>query len=99
MSRNVLELVLHRLCVDRTVKQRFKEDSVGLLARYDLTEAERAMLTGFDVAAMQQHGANPMLTFGFWSENAPDRHPAAYMRALRGEAESGTYAFSAVLKR
>ena len=99
MSRNVLELVLHRLCVDRAVKQRFKEDSAGLLARYDLTEAERAMLTGFDVAAMQQHGVNPMLPFGFWSENAPDRHPTAYMRALRGEADSGTYAFSAVLKR
>jgi protocatechuate 4,5-dioxygenase alpha chain len=99
MSRNVLELVLHRLCVDRTVKQRFKEDPSGLLARYELTDAERAMLTGFDVAAMQKHGVNPMLTFGFWSENAQDRHPTAYMRALRGEADSGNYAFSAVLKR
>lgn len=99
MSRNVLELVLHRLCVDRAAKQRFREDPAGLLARYDLTEAERTMLTGFDVAGMQQHGVNPMLTFGFWSENAPDRHPSAYMRALRGDAEAATYAFSAVLKR
>jgi protocatechuate 4,5-dioxygenase alpha chain len=99
MSRNLLELVLHRLCVDRTVKQRFREDPAGLLSRYELTEDERAMLTGFDVAGMQRHGVNPMLTFGFWSENAPDRHPTAYMRALRGDADTGTYAFSAVLKR
>ncbi len=100
MSRNVLELVLHRLCVDRAVKQRFKEDPVSLLARFDLTEVERAMLSNFDVAAMQQHGVNPMLTFGFWSENAPDRQPAAYMRALRGKDDSGgSYAFSALLKR
>lgn len=98
MSRNVLELVLHRLCVDRAVKQRFKEDPAGLLARYALTDEERAMLTGFDVAAMQRHGVNPMLTFGFWSENAPDRQPAAYMHALRGDA-GPAYAFSAVLKR
>lgn len=99
MSRNVLELVLHRLCVDRAVKQRFKEDPAGLLDRYELTDDERAMLTDFDIAAMQKHGVNPMLTFGFWSENAPDRHPTAYMRALRAEADTGTYAFSAVLKR
>ena len=99
MSRNVLELVMYRLCVDRAVKQRFKEDAAALLARYDLTDAERAMLIGFDVAAMQAHGANPMLTFGFWSENAPDRQSSAYMRALRGAADPGQYAFSAVLKR
>ena len=33
MSRNVLEKLMHQLCVDRTVKQRFKEDPEGLLAR------------------------------------------------------------------
>lgn len=99
MSRNVMELVLHRLCVDRAVKHRFREDPAGLLARYELTEVERAMLTSFDVAAMQRHGVNPMLTFGFWSENAADRSSAAYMHALRGDADTTTYAFSAVLKR
>lgn len=99
MSRNVLELVLHRLCVDRATKQRFREDAAGLLIRFDLTDDERAMLTNFDVAGMQQHGVNPMLTFGFWSENAPDRNPAAYMRALRGASDNSNYAFSALLKR
>ncbi|PWV60100.1 extradiol ring-cleavage dioxygenase [Plasticicumulans acidivorans] len=97
MSRNVLEKLMHQLCVDRTVKQRFKEDLEGLLARYALTEDERDMLRRFDVAAMQKHGVNPMLTLGFWSENAPDRHPAAYMKALRG-ADSGGEVFSAALK-
>lgn len=97
MSRNVVEKLMHQLCTDRTVKQRFKEDPEGLLARYALTEEERLMVLGFDVAALQQHGVNPMLTLGFWSENAPNRHPAAYMKALRGANAEGEV-FSAALK-
>lgn len=97
MSRNVLEKLMHQLCTDRTVKLRFKEDAAGLLARYALTEEEKTMVLGFDVAALQRHGVNPMLTLGFWSENAPNRHPAAYMKALRGVAAEGDV-FSAALK-
>lgn len=97
MSRNVLEKLMHQLCVDRPTKQRLKEDAEGLLSRYALTEAEREMVRNFDVAAMQQHGVNAMLTLGFWSENAPNRHPAAYMKALRGAIASGAV-FSAALK-
>ncbi len=98
MSRNVLEKLVHQLCVDRTVKQRLKEDPEGLLSRYALTDEERAMVRTFDVAAMQKHGVNAMLTLGFWSENAPDRRPAAYMKALRG-ADAGGPVFSAALKQ
>lgn len=98
MSRNVLEKLMHQLCVDRSVKQRFKEDLDGLLARYALTDEEKAMVRNFDVAAMQKHGVNAMLTLGFWSENAANRHPAAYMKALRG-AQAGGEAFSAALKQ
>ncbi|HRD34743.1 MAG TPA: hypothetical protein PLR02_10870 [Rhodocyclaceae bacterium] len=97
MSRNVLEKLMHQLCTDRSVKQRFREDAAGLLARYVLTNAEKAMVLAFDVAALQRHGVNPMLTLGFWSENAPNRHPAAYMKALRGAAAEGEV-FSAALK-
>ncbi len=99
MSRNVLEKLMHQLCVDRAVKQRFKEDPEGLLARYALSDEERAMVTGFDVAGMQKHGVNPMLTLGFWTENAPNRHPAAYMKALRGAAAADGQVFSAGLKQ
>lgn len=82
MSRNVLERLLHQLCVDRKVKQRFKEDIDGLLSRHQLTDAEKVMVREMDVNGMQRHGVNPMLTLGFWCENAPDPSPRAYMKAL-----------------
>lgn len=99
MSRNVLEKLLHQLCVDRSVKQRFKEAPEPLLARYALTDEERHWVCSFDVAALQQHGVNPMLTMGFWQENAPDRSPGAYMRALRPQADPAAPSFSAALKQ
>lgn len=98
MSRNVLEKLMHQLCTDRSVKQRFREDAHGLLARYALTDDERAMVLNFDVAAMQAHGVNAMLTLGFWTENAKDRSPAAYMKALRGGDVDGPV-FSAALRQ
>ena len=58
MSRNVLERVLHQLTVDRAAKQRFREDAAAYLQRFALSEAERAMLTGFDVLGLQQAGVN-----------------------------------------
>lgn len=66
MSRNVLERLLHQLCVDRPTKQRFKEEPEKLLGRLALTEEEKQMVLSFDVAAMQRHGVNPMLTMGYW---------------------------------
>ena len=82
MSRNVMERLLHKLCVDRREKQRFKEDIEGLLGRYKLTDAEKEMVRTMDIPAMQAHGVNPMLTLGFWFENASDPSPMAYMKAL-----------------
>ncbi|MBS7349720.1 MAG: hypothetical protein KIG95_06135 [Comamonas sp.] len=99
MSRNVMERLLHQLCVERATKQRFKEDPEGLLSRYVLTEDEKRMFLNFDVKAMQAHGANPMLTMGFWQENAPERSPVAYIKALRGGTDNGQPTFSAALKQ
>ncbi len=100
MSRNVIEKLLHQLCVDRSAKQRFREDAERMLARYALTDEERRMVLAFDVAALQRHGVNPMLTMGYWQENAPDRSPAQYMRALSPDAGSaGRPLFSAALKQ
>ena len=59
MSRNVIEKLLHQLCVDRGVKERFREDADKLLARYALTDEERRMVLTFDVSALQRHGVNP----------------------------------------
>lgn len=99
MSRNVLERLLHQLCVDRPTKQRFKEEPEKLLGRLALTEEEKQMVLSFDVAAMQRHGVNPMLTMGYWQENAPNRSPAAYMQALRPDAPADGKTFSAALKQ
>lgn len=100
MSRNVLERLLHQLCIDRATKQRFKEDAAKLLERHNLTEEERRMLVEFDVAALQQHGVNPMLTMGFWQENSPSRSIAEYMKALNPHAAAtGAPVFSAALKQ
>ena len=97
MSRNTLERALHQLCVDRAAKQRFREDPAAFLDRFVLDDGERAMVLGFDVKAVQDHGVNPMLTMGFWQELAPDRSMTTYMTRLGG-AKAGEAGFSAALK-
>lgn len=99
MSRNVVEKLLYQLCIDRSVKQRFKEESDKLLERYALTDEERHWVQTFDVAALQKHGVHPMLTMGFWQENSPNRSPSAYMKALRPESSATEPVFSAALKQ
>lgn len=97
MSRNTLERALHQLCVERAAKERFRADAPAFLARFALSEAERAMVLAFDVKALQAHGVNPMLTMGFWQELAPRRGMQFYMRELR-EVQDGAPVFSAALK-
>ncbi|ARN19623.1 extradiol ring-cleavage dioxygenase [Piscinibacter gummiphilus] len=99
MSRNVLEKLMHQLCIDRATKQRFRDEPEKLLQRLALTDEEKAMLLSFDVAGLQRLGVNPMLTMGYWQENAPDRSPGAYMKALRPDAVDSSSVFSAALKR
>jgi len=98
MSRNVLERVLHQLTVDRSAKQRFREDASAFLVRFALTESERQMLTDFDVLGLQQAGVNPMLTMGFWQELSPEREMRAYMKRLR-PVDDTEFVHSAALKQ
>jgi protocatechuate 4,5-dioxygenase alpha chain len=97
MSRNTVERVLHQLCVDRSAKQRFKEEPEKFLERFALSEAERAMVLAFDVKALQAYGVNPMLTMGFWQELSPQRDMKTYMMKLR-DMNDGEAVFSAGLK-
>lgn len=83
MSRNLLERVLYQLSVDRSAKQRFREDAAGFLDRFALADEERRMVVEFDVLALQRAGVNPMLTMGFWQELSPSRAMRAYMACLR----------------
>lgn len=97
MSRNLLEKVLWQLSVDRTAKQRFRDDPQQFLARTGLNEQEQAWVLEFDVGALQAVGVNPMLTMGFWQELAPNRSMRVYKERLgaRGDQISS---FSAALK-
>lgn len=97
MSRNTLERALYQLCVDRSAKQRFKEDAQKFLERYALSDAERDMLLGFDVKGLQAYGVNPMLTMGYWQELSPQRDMRSYMTKLR-DVNGGEAVFSAALK-
>jgi protocatechuate 4,5-dioxygenase alpha chain len=97
MSRNLVERVLYQLCVDRSAKQRFKEDPDAFLERHALSDGERAMVREFDVRSLQAYGVNPMLTMGYWQELSPQRDMRVYMSKLR-DVDSGSAVFSASLK-
>lgn len=97
MSLNTVERALHQLCVDRSAKQRFRDDPEKFLERMAMSEAERAMVQQFDVKALQDYGVNPMLTMGYWQELSPQRDMTTYLVKLGG-AREGDAVFSAALK-
>ncbi|MEN0108006.1 MAG: extradiol ring-cleavage dioxygenase [Pseudomonas sp.] len=97
MSRNVLEKVLWQLSVERSAKERFREDGARFLSRFALSEDEKAMVLTFDVGALQRLGVNPMLTMGFWQELSPTRDMRIYKQRL-GATDEQRAAFSAALK-
>ena len=97
MSRNVMERVLWQLCVERTAKERFRQDAHEFLRRFALNEEEVAMIVDFDVAGLQAAGVNPMLTMGFWQELSPQRSMRVYKQRLGCTDEQGA-GFSAALK-
>ncbi|AVO53198.1 protocatechuate 4,5-dioxygenase alpha chain [Ectopseudomonas oleovorans] len=97
MSRNTLERVLWQLSVERAAKDKFREDPRQFLSRFALSEEEVEMVAGFDVAALQRIGVNPMLTMGFWQELSPTRSMKQY-KALLGATDEHSAGFSAALK-
>ena len=97
MGRNLLEHVLWKLSVDRASKERFRQDARGFLGRFELSPDEIEMLLGFDVAALQRLGVNPMLTMGFWQELAPEQSMRLYKQRL-GARDDQRAAFSAALR-
>lgn len=87
MSRDLVELALWELSVDRHAKQRFRADPREWLARYRLDDRETAAIVGHDVAALVGRGVNPMLTMGFWMEHVePDL--TTYREGLRARSTS-----------
>lgn len=97
MSRNLVEKVLWKLSVERSSKNRFRDDPRGFLGQFRLSEQEVECLVHFEVGALQRMGVNPMLTMGFWQELAPDRSMRLYKERL-GATDQQHAAFSAALK-
>ncbi|MEA1028069.1 extradiol ring-cleavage dioxygenase [Pseudomonas sp. N-137] len=97
MSRNVLERVLWQLSVERAAKDQFRKDARLFLSRFALSEEEVDMVIGFDVAALQGLGVNPMLTMGFWQELSEQRDMSIYKKRL-GATDEQLAGFSAALK-
>lgn len=83
MTIGRLEKALYDLGVDRKAKTLFNDDPQAFGDRYRLDDDETAALNGFDVARLQQLGANPMLTMGFWMQLEPTHDMSAYVTALK----------------
>jgi hypothetical protein len=63
MSRYALGKLFFDVNRDRTfaLAQRFQADPEGVLAEYDLSEAERAAVRSGDVRAVYEAGVSPLL--------------------------------------
>lgn len=66
MSRNVLEKVLYDLSTNSANKKLFAADASKFLGRYQLDDAEKALIVNYKVRELADLGVNTMLTWGFW---------------------------------
>ncbi len=85
MTVNAVEAALHQLSTDGHARTEFKTEPSKFLGRFALREAEATAINGFDVRTLQDMGASPLLTYGFWMTTAARKTRAAYMAALRGQ--------------
>jgi len=66
MSRDVLEKVLYDLSTSGANKKMFAADANKFLSRYQLDDAEKALIIDYKVRDLADLGVNTMLTWGFW---------------------------------
>lgn len=83
MSRNTLEKVLYDLSTSGANKKMFAADPEKFLSRYQLTEEERGLITGYKVREIADRGVNTMLTWGFWLQSG--RGQRDYMKVMKRE--------------
>jgi Aromatic-ring-opening dioxygenase LigAB, LigA subunit len=83
MSRNSLEKVLYDLSTSGANKKAFSTEPEKFLSRYQLSEEERALITGYKVREIADRGVNTMLTWGFWLQSG--RGQRDYMKIMKRE--------------
>lgn len=83
MSRNSLEKVLYDLSTSGANKKAFAAEPEKFLSRYQLSEEERALITGYKVREIADLGVNTMLTWGFWLQSG--RGQSDYMKIMKRE--------------
>ncbi|MQB46111.1 hypothetical protein [Rhizobium sp. ICMP 5592] len=84
MSRDVLEKVLYDLSTSRQNKEAFTAEADKFLGRYQLSEAEKDLVKGYEVRKLADLGVNTMLTWGFWLQSG--RKNGEYMKAMQGKS-------------
>lgn len=89
MSYEGLEKALYDLNTDRRSRTVFKEEPEKFLGRYRLTANEVTPLLRFDVRALSDFGANPMLVWGYWMMCSEDRKVSSYLEQLSEPSRSG----------
>lgn len=83
MSLDSLEKALWDLNVDRSAKERFRQDPLAFCSRYRVSSAEAQMVAEFDIAGLLGLGVNPMLTMGYWLELEGSRSLRGYVARAR----------------
>ena len=83
MSRNTLEKVLYDLSTSGANKKKFAEEPEKFLSRYQLAEAERALIRDYKVRELADLGVNTMLTWGFWLQAGKSNRE--YLKVMKRE--------------
>jgi len=83
MSRNTLEKVLYDLSTSGANKKMFAAEPEKFLGRYQLSEAEKALVLDYRVRELADLGVNTMLTWGFWLQAGKSNRD--YLKIMKRE--------------
>ncbi len=86
MSRYTVERVLFEIASAPKRAAAFRDDAPSFLADFPLEKEEVSMLANWDVARMQAHGADPMLTMRAHTAVAGRERLDRYMQSLQHAA-------------
>jgi protocatechuate 4,5-dioxygenase alpha chain len=90
MTVNAIEKALWLASSNPAEAQRFREDAQSFMRTFRIDEEERALLTSWDVAAMEDRGVNPMvMMMGFMAVRGPSAM-MEYLTKINQPRESAT---------
>jgi len=85
MSKFTAEAFLFKLCNDRELRTAFSASPESVLDQFPFTSEERAAFLAWDVRALANTGASPMLLmFGFTAIHGMEHGRPEYIRRMKG---------------